>query len=103
MRATFENRGNNEWLPFDIDLGVNLEEMEGAVALDGLDGALVGAGNQYTKRPLLVYSAQKIVAILMERDGMTDEEAWEFFSHNIEGLWAGEGTPIIIHDVVFDS
>ena len=30
----------------------------------------------------------------MQRDGMTDEEAVEFFEFNIQGSWQGEETPI---------
>ncbi len=35
----------------------------------------------------------------MERDGMTDEEAIEFFEFNIKGAYMGEGTPLYYDDL----
>ena len=70
-----------------------------AIQFDGLEKAVIGVGNQYTKAPLLIYSASRIIDILMERDGMDYEEAVEFFEFNIAGLWAGVGTPIILTDL----
>ena len=63
---------------------------------DGYDEAIIGQGNQFTKSPVLVYDAEKVIDILCKRDGMTDEEALEYFSFNIEGAWVGENTPIFV-------
>ena len=63
---------------------------------DGFDEAIIGQGNQFTKSPVLVYDAEKVIDILCKRDGMTDEEALEFFCYNIEGAWVGENTPIFV-------
>lgn len=68
-----------------------------AIKFDGLDAAIVGVGNQYTKSPLLIYSARAIVECYMKQ-GMTYDEAVDFYGHNCECLWAGEHTPIIIID-----
>ena len=72
------------------------EELEGAGALtaDGLDDAVLGIGYRCSKEPLLVYSVDKVIEILVRRDGMTPDEAREFFEFNIGGAWMGEGTPI---------
>lgn len=43
---------------------------------------------------MLVYSASKILDVLMARDEMSYEDACEFFEFNIACLWAGEGTPL---------
>jgi hypothetical protein len=67
-----------------------------AVKFDNLDAAIIGVGNQYTKTPLLVYSAKKIMRCLMK--SMTYDEAAEWYGHNIECLWAGDHTPIIVED-----
>lgn len=63
---------------------------------DGLNDAIVGV----TTKGVAVYDVDKILAILMERDGMTDIEALEFFEFNIEGAYMGEQTP---HYVFFDD
>jgi hypothetical protein len=37
-----------------------------------------------------------MLEIMIERDGMTYEEAREYFDFNILGAWMGEFTPIFI-------
>jgi hypothetical protein len=37
--------------------------------------------------------------ILIERDGMTDEEAMEYFDFNVQGAWVGESTPVFLNDI----
>jgi hypothetical protein len=69
---------------------------EDAIIFDGLDDAVVGVGMKHTHKAVLVYDRDKIVACLM-RDGMDYEEADEYCGYNIDCLWAGEGTPIILH------
>lgn len=65
---------------------------------DGLDSAILGV---HTARgsdvEVLAYSVEKIIDILVSRDGMTNDEAYEFFSFNIEGAYVGEDTPIYIY------
>ena len=46
---------------------------------------------------VLVYSVDKIIEILIDRDGMTEEEAVEFFEFNIEGAYMGRMTPVYVH------
>tara|TARA_R100001082_G_scaffold99806_2_gene68680 strand:- start:202 stop:426 length:225 start_codon:yes stop_codon:yes gene_type:complete len=63
---------------------------------DGYDDAIIGEGNQATKSPVLVYDAEKVIDILCKRDGMSCEDAYEYFCFNIEGAWVGENTPIFV-------
>ena len=75
-----------------------------ALFLDGLDDAIIGIGCQYTGTPLVVYSATKIIESLMKGDeGVSYEEALEHFGFNIQGNWAGEGTPIIVEDWIIEE
>ena len=46
--------------------------------------------------PVVAYSVSKILDIMIERDGMTYEEALEFYEFNISGAWMGDYTPIYI-------
>ena len=46
--------------------------------------------------PRAVYSEEKVLDVLVKRDGMTYEEAIEFFDFNIRGSYLGEQTPIYI-------
>jgi hypothetical protein len=63
---------------------------------DGLEDAIIGIGSRCSKPPLVCYNVAKIIEILMDRDGMTYEEAREFYEFNIVGAWMGEGTPIFV-------
>jgi hypothetical protein len=72
--------------------------LDGVMTADGLDNALVGVGRRCGQPTLAVYSVNKVLEILMKRDGMTDEEAVEYFEYNIEGSWMGENTPIWLYD-----
>ena len=70
------------------------EDLDGVLTADGLENALMGVGRRWGQPTLAVYDVNKVLEILMKRDGMTDEEAVEYFEFNIEGSWVGEGTPI---------
>ena len=63
---------------------------------DGFDEAVIGMGNQMPNDPVLIYDADKCIDILMKRDGMSGEDAMEFFSYNVQGSYVGEKTPIFI-------
>lgn len=67
------------------------------ILFDDLDSCLIGAGGQYTQQPLAVYSRSLIRRHLMA-GGLTFEQAEDYMSFNIEQLWAGPGTPIIVDD-----
>jgi hypothetical protein len=74
--------------------------------LDGLDEALVGEcqtwdGGSRVER--LVYSGEAILDILMERDGMSEEDAWEWVDFNIEQAWVGLSTPIIVWEISWED
>ena len=43
-----------------------------------------------------VYDEDKIIKVLIERDGMDDMEAIEFFEFNIRGSYMGDRTPMYI-------
>lgn len=68
----------------------------GMLKADGFDEAVIGMGNQMPNDPVLIYDADKCIDILMTRDGMSGEEALEFFSYNVQGSYVGEKTPIFI-------
>jgi len=61
------------------------------LSADGLEAAVIGL-----KGDRLVYSTKKIIEILQTRDGMSEDDAWEFFSFNIEGAYVGTKTPIFM-------
>tara|TARA_S200002703_G_scaffold154462_1_gene157292 strand:+ start:216 stop:494 length:279 start_codon:yes stop_codon:yes gene_type:complete len=73
--------------------------MDETLKADGYDEAIMGYAGRCGMNEVLLYSTNKIIQILMERDGMTDEEAIEFFEFNIKGAYMGEGTPLYYDDL----
>jgi len=71
--------------------------------IDGHDDAIVAQAciwiNQ-SKEHVLVYSGEKIVEGLMQRDGMSWEEAIEYIEFNIEGAYMGPDTPVVMWEYV---
>jgi len=63
---------------------------------DGFDEAFIGTSYRFHDGPLATYDTQMCIQILMTRDGMTEEEAWEDFDFNVLGSWVGEGTPVFM-------
>jgi len=62
---------------------------------DGFDSAVIGID---TNTMRLIYSNTKCLEILMNRDGMSMDEAVEFFHYNVSGSYVGEKTPIWCED-----
>jgi limonene-1,2-epoxide hydrolase len=63
------------------------------IKFDGLDDAIIGVTASDNK---IVYNADRILTLLCEQSDMSEEDALEFMEFNIIGLYAGEGTPIIV-------
>lgn len=69
---------------------------EDALLCDGFDEAIIGVAERINLGPVVAYDVEKIINILMDRDGMTYEGAYEYYSFNIVGAWMGDYTPIFI-------
>ena len=64
-----------------------------ALLADGFEEALMGYVETFSAAPIALYNRAKCIEILMKRDGMTDEEAEEFFCFKVSGAYVGESTP----------
>jgi hypothetical protein len=71
------------------------EEYPELLKADGLDDAIIGVVQRMGIQAIC-YDEDKVLEILMERDGMTLEEAIEYFDFNIAGAWVGESTPFFL-------
>lgn len=67
---------------------------EEVLLLDGLDEAFIGLTTTDIRA---VYSVQKIIEILSK--DMSEEDAYEYFSYNIECAYVGEKTPLYINQI----
>ena len=72
------------------------EQAEGAILLDGLNDAIIGIVEEFGNGPRILYSKNKVLQILEDRDGMSPLEAVEFYDYNIIGLHAGEQNPVFL-------
>jgi hypothetical protein len=64
---------------------------------DGLDEAFIGIGWQFNT-PLAMYDRDKCIEIL-ESQGMTPDEAQEYFYFNTQGAYVGEQTPVFVERI----
>ena len=71
-----QQRRITEWL-----LGHN----EDALLADGFEDAFLGICQQYGRPPVAAYDLNACIKLLVERDGMSHEEAEEYFSFNVIG------------------
>jgi len=63
---------------------------------DGFEEAFIGTASRCTQGPTAVYDRAKCIEILMLRDGMSEEDAEEFFEFNVIGAWVGDRTPLFL-------
>jgi hypothetical protein len=90
-----------------IDLILEIYPDESFIQMDGLDEAIVGVTSTYREGiecRHLVYSEDKIINIFVE-EGMTADEAMEFYEYNtVRALpYMGTGHPIIISNPFEDE
>jgi len=71
------------------------EEYPDLLKADGFDDAILGVVERIGTQAIC-YDQDKVIDILIERDGMTYEEAIEYFEYNIAGAWVGESTPFFL-------
>ena len=65
---------------------------------DGFEDAVIGIVDGACRNPVVCYDYDKCAQILMERDGMSETEAYEFIDFNVTGAYVGEMTPLFLHD-----
>ena len=75
-----------------------VEHLDGAVFLEGLNDAIIGAATNKDFDYVLVYSVDKIMDILMTRDQATAFEAREWFDFNIDAYY-GKRSPLFVEPI----
>ena len=63
---------------------------------DGFDKAFLGVASRFGMDDVFAYDLDKVLKILIERDGMSPDEAQEWFDYNIIGAWVGDKTPLFV-------
>ena len=63
--------------------------------MDGYDDCVVGVVEQFGRPPIICYDKEKVLQSLMG-EGLTYDEAIDFFHFNQIGSYVGEHTPCFI-------
>lgn len=63
---------------------------------DGLEEAFIGVVYGKSRNPVTCYDRAHCISVLMMRDEMTEDEAEEFFSFNVDDAWIGPHTPMFL-------
>ena len=72
------------------------------VIATGLDEAIIGI-TERNHQPVAVYDKNIIHQILTTQNGLTHEEAIEYADFNIYCAWVGEGTPIYVDPLIYNT
>lgn len=67
-----------------------------ALLADGLEDAFVGYTVNFHHAHVAVYDYDKCVQVLVNRDGMTWEEAEEFLEFNTLSAYVGDNGPLFV-------
>ena len=97
--AIKRSRRNEEFHTIDKRQLSSLGRLEGPLYLEPrslYDNAIIGWVERATRSGIVCYDVEKIILILV-KEGMTEEDAWEHYSYNISGAWVGKGTPAFLH------
>jgi len=72
------------------------ETFEVIIYPSGFEDCIVGVGERFGGPPMAVLDVEKMLT-KMEKEGMTREEAIEYFEFNILGAHVGEENPVYMH------
>ena len=73
-----------------------------ALLANGLEAALVGYTVNHHHAHAAVYDVDKCIDVLVERDGMSHEDADEFLAFNTLGAYVGENGPLYVRFASYD-
>lgn len=81
------------------DAGYDASEL---LCMDGYHDCIVGIVNRIGQPPIICYDTTKVIASLVS-DGMTEEEAEEYFNFNQLGAWIGINTPCFLTPLTLEQ
>ena len=66
---------------------------------EGFDSAVLGLSRGSLGADVVVYSIDRCIDVLVQRDGMTEEEAIEYMNFNVLDAFMGPMTPIFVYEM----
>jgi hypothetical protein len=70
------------------------EEYPDLLRMDGFDDAILGVVERIGLQTVC-YDLNKVIKILMKQ-GMDEQDAWDWYQFNMIGAWVGEATPVFL-------
>ena len=70
------------------------EEYPDLLIMDGYDEAIIGVVTRMGLE-VICYDLDKVIKILMKQ-GMDEQDAWDWYQFNMAGSWIGEQTPVFL-------
>ena len=70
------------------------EEYPDLMRMDGFDDAILGVVERIGLQTVC-YDLNKVIEILMKQ-GMNEQDAWDWYQFNMLGAWVGEATPVFL-------
>lgn len=70
------------------------EEFPDLLRMDGFDDAILGVVERIGLQTVC-YDLNKVIEILMKQ-GMDEQDAWDWYQFNMLGAWVGEATPVFL-------
>lgn len=72
-----------------------VDEGHDILQMDGFEDCAAGICLRFNQDPIVIYD-QALVFAKLEAQGLTPEQAHEWFEYNQLGAWMGEGTPAFL-------
>jgi hypothetical protein len=70
------------------------EEYPDLLRMDGFDDAILGVVERIGLQTVC-YDLNKVIEILIKQ-GMDEQDAWDWYQFNMVGAWVGEATPVFL-------
>ena len=73
------------------------------ITADGFKTAFVAVAFRYNGNDIAVYDYDLCIDVLIQRDEMSLQEAYEFMDYNVVGSYVGEETPLFIRTKTYEE
>ena len=73
------------------------------ITADGFETAFVAVAFSYNGNDIAVYDYDLCIKVLIDRDEMSLQEAYEFMDYNVVGSYVGEETPMFTRTKTYEE
>jgi|TARA_R110000787_G_scaffold73301_1_gene163237 hypothetical protein len=71
---------------------------------DDFEKAFIGSTiSAFNRKQVALYDYNKCILILINDQGMEEDEAIDYFNYNVIGSWVGDSTPIFVNQHTIEN